>query len=182
MPIDLDFCHRALDLNTKIREKIKEELKQITKLDNPNSNDQFKRFLNEYGYFPDDLTAGTLGGLIDSVEDERVKRALKLKRIYSKRATTKFKKFIAMAGEDSRVRGMFTFLGASRTGRFASRGVNLQNLKSPPFGEIMDDVVGLVRGGYLEAIEALFGDPMGFLSGCVRASIAAPSRPEVDNI
>jgi len=117
------------------------------------------------GTIDDALDSGALSPLVNSV--------LKKKRIIGQTAVTKWNSIQKMLCPDNTLKGMFTHMGASRTWRDASRGVNLQNLRHPPKGS-MDELVQYLYYGDLGLLNMVMGEPLDFLARTVRGAITAP--------
>lgn len=173
IPVDRDLVHTALKLVAERKRQIKNELIELTGLENPNSNQQLLPWLAQFGYNLPNMQAATVDKLIPNVKNELVKTVLIKKRALGQTAPTKWKAFDTMACDDNLVRGVITYRGAARTGRDASRGVNFQNLKRPPEGD-MDDHVKVIQTNDLEFIKLIHGEPLDFLSKTVRAAVTAP--------
>lgn len=173
--IDSDFVESAISLDTEIKAKAMQTLKEITGLDNPNSNVQFANWFEETeGYVLDKLDKSKRKELLsDNSLKCTTRKAVELKDLISK---TSVKKYIAMENmmcRDGRVKGMLQFYGASRTGRWAGRGVQLQNL---PQNHIEDlaDARAIVKTGDLSYLEMFYSHPTDILSQLIRTSFVAP--------
>ncbi len=170
IPIDLKLCRAAISMHTGAKEEVKNTLKMATGLENPLSNAQMKGWLATQGYDLPNLAADTLAGMKEK-PPELV--------LYSKgvsTAHTKYKAFIEKACDDDTVKGAHQFIGASRTGRDASRGVNLQNIKRGPIDRFAPEIL---LNSDIDLIGALYGDPMGVLATSVRAAITAPEGKDL---
>lgn len=175
LPIDVELATTAMQLHKQAKHRCTERMKDLTGLPNPNSTQQLMSWLIRHELPLENLQATTIDAILTKVElHPTIREVLELKRKTAMTAPTKWQAFIDKTDDDGCLRGMFQMNGASRTGREASRGINLQNLKSPPYGESMDDAMALLRMGSLEAIEALYGDPIEFLAAGIRGGICAP--------
>lgn len=173
VPVDMELVDRAIELSEIRKEEILKELAHVTGLDNPNSPTQMKNWLGRHGFDMPNMQAATLDRAIESAGDVFIKHVLSLYKAVGQTSIKKWHKVADMVSRDGTIKGMYTFIGASRTGRYASRGINIQNLKRPPKGN-MDELVEYIRRGNLEAIKWVFGEPMDFLSKCIRGAITAP--------
>jgi len=165
IPVDLELCQTALDMHTHAKAEIKNTLQMATGLDNPLSNQQMRGWLSSQDIDLPNLAADTLNEM-----DEKPPELV----LYSKAvstAPTKYKAFIAKACKDGTVKGAHQFIGASRSGRDASRGINTQNLKRGPIDIHAPE---LILKGQTDIIAALYGDVIDVLATSVRAAIAAP--------
>ena len=175
LPVDLVAAQRALDLHQEAKTKIVDEMRAITGLDNPNSTQQLEGWLRtKHGVVMPNFQAETIKATIKlAAIPQGALDILGKKRLVGMTAPTKWKAFIQKACPDWVLRGMFTFAGASRTRRWASRGVNLQNLKQPPFDD-MEMAIWFIKHAPLSLIEAIYGEVIAFLAGTVRGGITAP--------
>ena len=175
LPVDLNAANLALALHQTAKARILEEMKAITGLANPNSTQQLDGWLREkHGVVMPNFQAETIKATIKlAAIPQEALDILGMKRRVGMTAPTKWKAFINKACPDWVLRGMFTFAGASRTRRWASRGVNLQNLKQPPFDD-METAIWFIKNADVDLIECLYGDIIEFLAGTVRGGISAP--------
>ena len=173
LPLDLALTERAIHLHHEAKQAKIAHMRHLTGLKNPNSRDQLLPWLAEHGCPLDDLQAGTLDAVIERAEiPDQTREVLQAKRLVGMTAPTKWRAFRDRACDDGRLRGMFQYGGASRTRRWASRGINLQNLKRPKFADM--DAAAVAIGAYgLPALDMLYGEPIELLASTVRAGIAA---------
>ncbi|MCK4029164.1 DNA polymerase [Streptococcus iners] len=165
--IDVDFVKAAIKIDRESKAKIQEELKALTGLENPNSVLQMIGWLREHGVTTDSLDKKAVKGLLKTV-DETTAQVLKLRQQAAKSSVSKYQAMMNCVCKDGRARGMFQFYGANRTGRWAGRLVQLQNLPQnhlPDLGEARE----LFRKGDLEAIELLY-DTQDTLSQLIRTA------------
>jgi DNA polymerase len=168
--IDVDLVKHAIACDEQYKEKLMAEAVELTGLDNPNSGPQLKAWLLEAeGMEVESLTKDTVPLLLDQVESDTARRVLELRQELSK---TSIKKYEAMARalcSDGRVRGLLQFYGAGRTGRWAGRIVQVQNL---PRNYLSD--LGLAREllkeGNYELLEMLFKSVPDLLSQLIRTA------------
>jgi DNA polymerase len=171
--VDPQFIKNAIDLDTTHKDKLTKEAVKITGLDNPNSVAQLKQWLLVEGVSAPSLNKASIAEYIPHLNEGAVKRVLELRQEMSK---TSVKKYAAMAKgrcSDNRVRGLLQYYGANRTGRWAGRLVQVQNL---PRNEMqgLDMARQLVKCGDLELLDLLFESVPDALSQLVRTAFVAP--------
>ena len=153
--VDVTLATQAVKLSKRITDAAKGELKKLTGIENPASVAQFKAWLASHGIQTESLTKETAEGIRDTTTDPLVKRAVELKLSISKASVKKYDAMLRAAGDDpmdARVRGAFQYYGANRTGRWAGRIVQLQNLRRNSLPNL-DLARRCVRDGDLEALE-----------------------------
>jgi DNA polymerase len=163
-----------LDYNAKRQASLEQRAKEITKLDNPGSVSQIKAWLKDaYGMEVESLNKKFLKELLQ--DKDTPKGLLEFIRIRQELSKTSLSKYDAMARamcEDNRIRGMLMFYGASRTGRWAGRIVQLQNLPQNK-NDNLDLARELVLNYDFEMLELLFKNPTDMLSQMIRTAIIA---------
>lgn len=180
--VDLGLVGGALAMAEKNNESLMEEAAGLTGLENPNSRDQMLAWLN--GKLPSpvaDIRKDTVDELLkaDGLPGD-VRRALEIRQELGKTSTKKYDALADCTGADGRVRGLLQFYGASRTGRFAGRLVQVQNLPRTYIKDT-DRARELVRNVDLEGVKREFGSPSSTLSQLIRtALIPAPGNKFVD--
>lgn len=129
--IDRELIEAALEANAEFTKGVHDELVNITGIDNPNSLPQLKRWLcQELGYEVHSLGKDYLKDALDGeLLPEHVARVFRLRQLASNTSISKYDTMLAYVCRDGRIRGLLQFYGANRTGRFAGRGVQIQNLK-----------------------------------------------------
>ncbi|HEL1660981.1 TPA: DNA polymerase [Streptococcus suis] len=165
--IDLDFVKAAINIDAKSKAKIQEELKSLTGLENPNSVLQMIGWLREHGVTTDSLDKKAVKGLLKTV-DETTAQVLKLRQQAAKSSVSKYQAMMNCVCKDGRARGMFQFYGANRTGRWAGRLVQLQNLPQNHLPDL-EEARELFRKGDLESTELLY-DTQDTLSQLIRTA------------
>ena len=166
--VDMPFVKQALVIDEVSRNRLTEEMKKLTDLENPNSVVQMKTWLADNGLETDTLGKKTVAALISETEGD-VAEALSLRLQLAKSSVKKYQAMENAACADDRCRGMFQFYGANRTGRFAGRLVQLQNLPQNK----MDDLAearALVRSGDIDALDMLYDDVPDTLSQLIRTA------------
>ncbi|HEM3512795.1 TPA: DNA polymerase [Streptococcus suis] len=170
--IDVDFVKAAIKIDAKSKAKIQDELKALTGLENPNSVLQMIDWLREHGVTTDSLDKKAVKELLKTVDDKTAK-VLKLRQQAAKSSVSKYQAMMNCVCKDGRARGMFQFYGANRTGRWAGRLVQLQNLPQNHLPDL-EEARELFKTGDLEATEHLY-DTQDTLSQLIRTAFI-PSK------
>ena len=170
--IDKELAEAAIAVDEAFREEHTAELQKLTGLDNPNSVAQLKDWLEGVGVFADSLNKATVADLRGSVPDSTTRRVLELRQLLGKTSTKKYEAMTLSAGADHRVRGLLQYYGAGRTGRWAGRLVQVQNLPQNHLDDI-GLVRELVRDRDLETLEMLFDNVPDVLSQLIRTAFVA---------
>lgn len=165
--IDRTFVEAALEIDRVSKDNIQTELKQLTVLDNPNSVQQMIGWLREHGVTTDSLDKKTVNKLLKTV-DETTSRVLRLRQKAAKSSISKYQAMMNCICKDGRARGMFQFYGANRTGRWAGRLVQLQNLPQNHLSDL-EEARTLFKTGNLETVELLY-DTQDTLSQLIRTA------------
>ena len=127
--IDLKLVENIIAINKVYSEKLIAEAIELTGLDNPKSVSQLKKWIEEETEEEiDNLQAGNIHELIAGSDSEKVKRVLKIRQQISKSSISKYQAMLNSVCTDGRIRGLFQYYGANRTGRWAGRLVQVQNL------------------------------------------------------
>lgn len=166
--LDLDLVDSAIAMDAETKESLISAMKDITDLDNPNSVSQMKDWLSENGIETDTLGKKAVAELIKDTDGD-LKDALVLRQQLAK---SSIKKYQAMANAvccDRRVRGCFQFYGANRTGRWAGRLIQLQNLPQNHLPDLKE-ARELVKGRNSEAVDLLYEDIPDTLSQLIRTA------------
>lgn len=179
--VDMDFCAGALELGEIIRAQLTDEAVLLSGLQNPNSVKQLARWLSaETG---DDITTlrkETIKELLGRDNADHVQRMLEIRQELGKTSTKKYDAIEAAVCDDGRVRGLLQFYGANRTGRWAGRLVQVQNLPRT-YTEPLEFARELVKGRKLDALRIVYGSPNDTLSQLIRtAFVAAPGNVLID--
>ncbi len=170
--LDPELVDAAIAVDEAFREEHTAELRKLTGLDNPNSVAQLKEWLEGVGVFADSLNKATVSELRTSVPDPTTRRVLELRQLLGKTSTKKYEAMANTAGKDHRVRGLLQYYGAGRTGRWAGRLVQVQNLPQNHLDQI-DQVREIVRHRDLETLEMLFDNVPDVLSQLIRTAFVA---------
>lgn len=164
----------AIRLSSEYREKLLARAMEITGLDNPNSPLQVKGWLEErLGCAVDSLSKAAVADMLAEDIPGDVREMLSIRQKISKSSIKKYDAMRMAACQDSRIRGMFQFYGAARTGRFAGRIVQLQNLPRNSMPDL-DLARSMVLDGDLDTMELCYDDVQDVLSQLVRTALEAP--------
>lgn len=168
--LDLILAQKAIECDEQFKDRLTKEAIELTGLSNPNSPTQLKKWLSEkVGYEVTSLTKDSIPKLLEAAEDENVKRVLELRQLMAKTSIKKYQAMELARCEDGRVRGLLQFYGANRTGRWAGRLVQVQNLPQNHLPDL-DYARQLVREGKFAEIEFLFDSVPDTLSQLIRTA------------
>lgn len=170
--VDTELAEAAIAVDGAFTAAHSAELKRLTGLDNPNSVAQLRTWLAAVGIEADSLDKATVAELLETVADPTIRRVLELRRLLGKTSTKKYRAMLTAACEDDRVRGIMQYYGAGRTGRWAGRIVQPQNLPQNHLDGI-DKVRELVRQRDLESLELCYDNVPDVLSQLVRTALIA---------
>ncbi len=166
--VDMPFVKRAIAFDERSRARLSAAMRDITELDNPNSVQQMKSWLADNGLETDTLGKKAVAALVKDAPGD-LGEVLQLRQQLAKSSVKKYTAMENAVCVDDRIRGMFMFYGANRTGRFAGRLVQLQNL---PQNHIPDlaEARSLVTGSNYDALEMLYEDIPDTLSQLIRTA------------
>lgn len=170
--VDTDLAQAAIDVDEAFTAEHSQELQHLTGLDNPNSVAQLKDWLEAVGVSCESLNKATVADLLATVKDPTTRRVLELRQLLGKTSTKKYQAMLAAAGKDDRVRGIMQYYGAGRTGRWAGRIVQPQNLPQNHLDAI-GTVRELVRQRDLETLELCYNSVPDVLSQLIRTALVA---------
>lgn len=167
--LDSELFRAAIDCDAQYGERLMQEAKDITGLDNPNSDVQLKGWLAEHGLEADSLAKDHMPDLLNQAPDEETSRVLGLRQEMGKTSVDKYKAMERSICGDGRARGLLQFCGANRTWRWAGRLIQVQNL---PQNKIDDLALAreVLRSGDFELLEMLYGAPPFVLSQLIRTT------------
>ena len=166
--IDPLFVESAIKLDQEVKTHLVDELKHVTGLENPNSVLQMRSWLKEHGLEMESLGKKEVAKELKTVGKE-LAEVLQLRQQLAKSSVKKYTAMKNAACMDYRERGMFRFYGANRTGRFAGRLVQLQNLPQNHLPDLAE-ARSLVKQGNVEALEMLYEDIPDTLSQLIRTA------------
>ena len=166
--VDMQLADKAISLDAEAKEELTTEMQRLTGVENPNSVYQLLDWLETQGYKSDSLGKAQVQELIKTAK-EPVKSVLQMRLQLSKSSVKKYTAMKNTACSDNRARGMFSFYGASRTGRWAGRNVQLQNLPQNHLPDLTE-AKELVKYGSFEDIQMLYDDVPDTLSQLIRTA------------
>ena len=166
--IDRELVRRAIAIDQKSREQLTSALQNVTKLENPNSVQQMKGWLSDNGLQMDSLGKKEVAAAIKTAPPD-LTEVLSLRQQLAKSSVKKYQAMENAMCWDDRARGMFQFYGANRTGRFAGRLIQLQNLPQNHMPDLAE-ARRLVRDGNYNALELLYEDIPDTLSQLIRTA------------
>lgn len=170
--IDTELAESAIAVDEAFTEEHTQEMQRLTGLDNPNSVAQLKDWLSSVGIECESLSKETVADLKKQATDPTTKRVLELRQLLGKTSTTKYKAMLNSACSDNRVRGILQYYGAGRTGRWAGRLLQVQNLPQNHLADI-GEVRELVRQRDLETLELCYDSVPDVLSQLIRTALVA---------
>lgn len=166
--IDLELARQAVALDAQSRESLMAALKERTGLENPNSVLQMLDWLEQHGMKTDSLGKKNVQELLKTAQ-EPLRSVLLLRQKLAKSSVKKYQAMEMTACKDGRARGMFQFYGANRTGRFAGRHIQLQNLPQNHLPDL-SEARELVRQGNYKALDMLYESIPDVLSQLIRTA------------
>ena len=166
--VDMDVVENAILFDEQAKSSLSEKMKKLTGLDNPNSVQQMRDWLAENGLEMDSLGKKEVSSALKTAS-ESLKTVLSLRQQLAKSSVKKYQAMKNAVCNDGRVRGMFVFYGANRSGRWSGRLVQLQNL---PQNKITDlaEARELVKQGNYKAVQLLYDDIPDTLSQLIRTA------------
>lgn len=167
--VDTGLIEGALYIDGVSTQKLTDEAIGLTGLQNPNSQQQLLKWLRDNGTEAENLKKDTVADLLKDQPKERIQRVLEIRQQLGK---TSIKKYVAMdtaRGEGDRVRGLTQYYGANRTGRYAGRLVQLQNLPRN-YIKTLDYARKLVKAKNYDGIKLLYGNVPDTLSQLIRTA------------
>lgn len=170
--VDTELAEAAIAVDDAFRKEHTKEMKRLTGLSNPNSVAQLKEWLTVAGVNVDSLSKATVNDLKASITDKTTQRVLELRQLMSKTSTKKYQAMTNATGNDHRVRGLLQYYGAGRTGRWAGRLVQVQNLPQNHLDHI-GAVRELVRDRDLDTLELCYDNVPDVLSQLIRTAFVA---------
>lgn len=167
--IDKSLVINAIQADKAFQDELFDEAILLTGLENPNSPVQLKGWLMKQGIEVDSLAKKNVEALMSEVVNPKVKRLLELRQAMSKTSVKKYEAMERSACPDQKIRGLLQFYGASRTGRWAGRLVQIHNLPRNSMGEL-HIARSLLKYGDYETINILFDSLSDVLSQLIRTA------------
>lgn len=171
--LDMELAHRAVQCDNQYREFYLRQAREITGLENPNSVLQLRDWLWERGVELDSLSKNAVQDLLPDTDGD-VRKVLSLRQELAKSSVKKYTAMENLVCRDSRGRGLIQFYGASRTGRYAGKLLQVQNLPQNHLPDL-ETARALVQSGNFDALEMLYDSVPNVLSELIRTAIV-PKR------
>ena len=166
--LDMELVRQAIQMDGRSRAELTQAMKELTALENPNSVQQMKEWLSLNGMETDTLGKKAVAEMLKTAPPQ-LQTVLTLRQQLAKSSVKKYQAMETAVCADGRARGMFQFYGANRTGRWAGRIIQMQNL---PQNHLVDlaEARGLVHNGDFDAVEMLYEDVPDTLSQLIRTA------------
>ena len=152
--LDMELVRQAIQMDGRSRSELTQAMKELTALENPNSVQQMKQWLSDNGMETDTLGKKAVSEMLKTAPPE-LQMVLTLRQQLAKSSVKKYQAMETAVCADGRARGMFQFYGANRTGRWAGRIIQMQNLPQNHL-EDLTEARGLVRCGDFEGVKMLY--------------------------
>ena len=170
--LDMTLVREAIAMDGVSGKELSTSIKSLTALENPNSVSQMKDWLSDNGLQTETLGKKTVVELLKTAP-EHLREVLSLRQQLAKSSVKKYQAMQHAVCSDGRARGMFQFYGANRTGRWAGRLIQMQNLPQNHLSDL-EEARSLVRCGDFEAVKMLYEDVPDTLSQLIRTAFVAP--------
>ncbi len=171
--LDMTLVRQAIDMDKSSRSELIHMMRKLTDLENPNSIIQMKQWLSDHGLETDTLSKNAVVELLKTAS-ESLGKVLELRQSLAKSSIRKYTAMENAVCTDGRARGMFQFYGANRTGRWAGRLIQLQNLPQNHIPDL-EQARSLVCSGNFGALEMLYNSVPEVLSELIRTSFIPKS-------
>ena len=166
--VNTDLIDSAIYCNDVVMDELKNEAVKITGLANPNSAAQLGDWLNAQGVTVDNLQKATVAELLFTTTGDP-KRVLEIRQESAKTSVKKYQAMVNTVGHDGRIRGLLQFYGANRTGRWAGRFVQMQNLPRN-YLDTLDHARDCVINKNIDALKIVYGNIPDTLSQLIRTA------------
>ena len=166
--VDMDVVRNAIRIDEVTRENLTAEMQDLTALDNPNSVQQMKEWLAQHGLEVDSLGKKEVQELLKTAP-QGLSKVLMLRQQLAKSSVRKYQAMQNAVCSDNRLRGMFRFYGANRTGRYSSQIVQIQNLAQNHLDDL-EEARQLVRSGNYNALAVKYENIPDVLSQLIRTA------------
>jgi len=168
--IDRKMVSQAISCSDQYNERLIQEARDLTGLDNPNSIEQLKGWFSDHGMQIDSLSKDNMSVLLDAAPDDATRRMLDIRQELGKTSVSKYVAMQTSVCNDGRVRGILQYCGASRTWRWAGRRVQMHNLPQNHLKDLALAREILVSGDF-EWLEIMFGPVPFVLSELIRTAL-----------
>ena len=166
--VDMGLVRQAIGMDARSQSELTAQMRRLTDLENPNSVQQMKQWLADHGLEMDSLGKKEVAALLKTAPAP-LSEVLLLRQQLAKSSVKKYTAMETAVCPDGRARGMFQFYGANRTGRWAGRIIQLQNLPQNHLPNLAE-ARSVVRFGDFEAVEMLYEDVPDTLSQLIRTA------------
>lgn len=166
--LDMELVNNAIKLDEISKAELSDKMKELTNLENPNSVQQMKRWLCDNGLEMDSLGKKEVASVLRTAP-KYLCAVLTLRQQLAKSSVKKYQAMNNAVCEDNRARGMFQFYGANRSGRWAGRLIQLQNLPQNHLPDL-EQARSLVKNNKYEALKLLYDDIPDTLSQLIRTA------------
>jgi len=165
--LDMEMVEKIVSYDTQRRQELLDEARFITGLENPNSLPQLKKWLSSQGVKMESITKDTIAAILQTDIPSKVRRMLEIRKALGKTSVAKYSTMMAAVCRDGRLRGVFRFYGASRTGRWASHLVQVHNLARNKLPDL-ELAREFAAAGDFSTLATLFGETAFTFSELVR--------------
>lgn len=173
--IDVELASKAVEADLEIKEALYTQMRHWTGVENPQSVTQLLGWLQEHGAQLPSLAKADVASALEEA-DGSVADVLAARLEIAKSSVKKYEKMLDCVCPDGRAHGLLQFMGAGRTGRWAGRLVQVQNLPRQTFGDL-EEAAALVKSGQADMLGPLWGSAPNVLSELIRAAfVAAPGH------
>jgi DNA polymerase len=180
---DMEMVSGALVIGATVKSQLMAEARQLSGLDNPNSIKQLARWLTEATDSDAEITSvtkETVATMLKQPQPANVQRMLEIRQELGKTSTKKYDALETCIADDGRVRGLLQFYGANRTGRWAGRLVQVQNLPRT-YTHPLPPARQLVKDRNIDGLRLMYGSINDTLSQLIRtAFVATPGNVLID--
>lgn len=167
--VDMELVRQAIRMDNRSHNELTEAIKELTDLENPNSVAQMKQWLSDNGLEVESLGKKEVAEILKTAPPE-FQKILTLRQQLARSSVKKYTAMQHAVCTDGRIRGMFQFYGANRTGRYAGRIVQLQNLPQNHLPDL-SKARALVRSGDYDAVKTVYGNVPDTLSQLIRTAL-----------
>jgi DNA polymerase len=168
---DVDAALSAIDMINRHKTQQENRSKEIAGV-GPRQVAKLLEWVNSQGVQLENMQAETIRQALTADLPPAVREVLEIRQSLSKSSTAKYEAILKRAGTDNRIRDSLLYCGAPRTGRWAGRGIQPQNMPRGVFQDV-DNALDLIRNGNMDLLQLLFGDPMESASTCIRSILCA---------
>ena len=172
--LDMQVVENAIVFDENTRTELSSAMQDITNLDNPNSVQQMKQWLSDNGLETESLDKKTVKELIHTASEKKIVDVLLLRQQLAKSSIKKYQAMQNAVCNDGRAHGMFQFYGANRSGRWAGRLIQLQNLPQNHMSDLAE-ARSIVKGGDYDTMHLLYDDIPDTLSQLIRTAFVPRS-------